>query len=93
MVYNKKALWDKVEAWFKGGQPAESKIDMAGASMQKFQRGIRSSWSFDGDNIPREKRALLNITSHMDPNVTDTATLRVRWGGKFVKKKETGNTS
>ena len=21
MVYNKQALWDKVEAWFKGGDP------------------------------------------------------------------------
>jgi len=89
MVYNKSALWDKVEAWFKGGPPAGGTIDLAGASMQKFQKGIRSNWSFDGGDIPRDKRALLNITSYMDANVTDTATLRVRWGGEFVTRRET----
>ena len=89
MVYNRKALWDKVEAWFKGGPPADGTIDMAGASMQKFQKGIRSNWSFYGDNIPKDKRALLNITSYMDANVTDSATLRVRWGGEFVTRRQT----
>ena len=93
MVYNKSALWDKVEAWFKGGPPAGGTIDLAGASMQKFQKGIRSNWSFDGGNIPRDKRALLNITSYMNANVTDTATLRVRWGGDFVTRRETNNGS
>ena len=93
MVYNKSALWDKVEAWFKGGPPADGTIDLAGASMQKFQKGIRPNWSFDGGNIPRDKRALLNITSYMDANVTDTATLRVRWGGDFVTRRETNNGS
>jgi hypothetical protein len=93
MVYNRKALWNKVEAWFKGGAPADSRIDMTGASMQKFQKGIRSNWSFDVENTPRDKRALLNITSYMDANVTDSATLRVRWGGEFVTKRETKNGS
>ena len=93
MVYNRKALWDKVEAWFKGGAPASGNIDLAGASMQKFQKGVRSNWSFYGDNIPKDKRALLNITSYMDANVTDSATLRVRWGGEFVTKRETKNGS
>lgn len=46
MVYNKKSLWDKVEAWFKGGKPADGTIDPAGASMQKFQKGVRSDRSF-----------------------------------------------
>ena len=92
MVYKRMALWDKVEAWFKGGPPADGTIDLAGASMQKFRKGIRSNWSFDGD-IPREKRALLNIISYMDANVTDTATLRVRWGGEFVTRRETKSGS
>jgi hypothetical protein len=89
MVYNKKALWDKVEAWFKGGKPADSKIDLTGASMQKFQKGVRSNWSFYGDHIPKEKRALMNITSFMDANVTDSATLRVRWDGELVTRSVT----
>jgi hypothetical protein len=93
MVYNKKALWDKVEAWFKGGKPADGTIDLAGASMQKFQKGVRSNWSFYGDHIPKDKRALMNITSYLDANVTDSATLRVRWDGELVTRSVTNKGS
>jgi hypothetical protein len=69
------------------------KIDLAGANMQKFQKGVRSNWSLYGDHIPKEKRALLNITTYMDAQVTDSATLRVRWGGDFVTRRDTKNGS
>jgi hypothetical protein len=92
MVYNKKALWDRVESWFHGGPQADGLIDVQGASMQKFVKGVRSNWSFYGDHIPKEKRALLNITSYMDANVTDSATLKVRWEGDLItKSKENGS--
>lgn len=93
MVYNKSALWDKVDAWFKGGATADGRFDLAGASMQKFKKTVRSNWKFYGDHIPKEKRALLNITSFMDTNVTDTATLRIRWSEPYSsgKKKSKGS--
>ena len=93
MVYNKKALWDKVEAWFKGGAAADGTVDLAGATMQKFQKGVRSNWSLYGDHISKDKRALLNITSYMDANVTDDTTLRVRWEGEFITRRKTNNGS
>lgn len=92
MVYNRKALWDKVEAWFKGGAPADGIIDLEGACMQKFKKGVRSNWRFYGDHIPKDKRALLNITSFMDANVTDTATLRVRWNTTGLTGPKTKNS-
>ncbi len=91
MVYNKQALWDDVEAWFKGGPPADGKIRLEGAEMQKFKKGVRSNWKFYGDHIPKDKRALMNITSYMDAGVTDEATLSVRWEGDLIKKRETEN--
>ena len=93
MVYNKKALWDKVDAWFNGGAPADGKIDPEGATMQKFKKGVRSNWKLYADNIPKEKLALMNITSYMDANVTDSATLRVRWEGTVIKQRNTNNGS
>ncbi len=93
MVYNKKALWDKVEAWFKGGAAADGTIDLAGATMQKFQKDVRSNWSLYGDHISKDKRALLNITSYMDANVTNDTTLRVRWEGEFITRRKTNNGS
>jgi hypothetical protein len=89
MVYKKDALWEDVEAWFKGGDPVDGKIDINHASMQKFNKGVRSNWKFYGDHIPKDKRALMNITSYMDANVTDSATLRVRWEGDLITKRET----
>lgn len=93
MVYDKKALWDKVEAWFKGGVPADGIIDLEGACMQKFKKGVRSNWKFYGDHIPKDKQALLNITSFMDATVTDTATLRVRWTPTYRPNRKTNNNS
>jgi hypothetical protein len=91
MVYNKKALWDEVEAWFKGGQPSDGKIEVQEAVQQKFKKGIRSNWKFYGDHIPKDKRALMNITDYMEQNVSDSATLSVRWDGQLISKKETKN--
>jgi len=91
MVYNKQALWDDVEAWFKGGAPADSRIDVTAAAMQIFKKGVRSSWRFYGEHIPKDQRALMNITDYMDANVTDDATLKVRWEGDLIKRRETGN--
>lgn len=90
MVYNRKALWNDVEAWFAGGEPADSKIKLEGASdMVKFKKSIRSSWGFRGDHIPKDKRALMNITDLMNLDVTDDATLKIEWKGDLVTRTKT----
>jgi hypothetical protein len=90
MVYNKKALWNDVEAWFKGGKPADSKIKLEGAAdMVKFKKNVRSSWGFRGDHIPKDKGALMNITSFMNVEVTDDATLKIEWKGDLVTRTKT----
>jgi len=91
MVYKKEALWDGVEAWFAGGDPVDGKINLEHALMQKFNKGVRSNWKFYGEHIPKDKRALMNITSYMDANVTDSATLRVRWEGDLITKIKTNS--
>jgi len=93
MVYKKRALWDDVEAWFNGGKIADGKINAEEAAMQRFKKGVRSNWSFFGEHIPKEKRALLNITSFLDPSVTDSATLKIRWSGEHITDRTLGNRS
>ncbi|MBD3631049.1 hypothetical protein [Cyclobacterium sp.] len=88
MVYNKKALWDDVESWFMGGEVANGNIHIEEAAMQRFKKGVRSNWSFYGEHIQKDKRALLNITSYLDASVTDSATLRVIWEGEHVSRRE-----
>ena len=90
MVYNKKALWNYVEAWFNGGKPADSKIKLEGASdMVKFKKSVRSSWGFRGDHILKGKDALMNIASFMNLAVTDDATLKIEWKGDLVTRTKT----
>jgi len=93
MVYNRKALWDDVEAWFKGGKPADSKIKMEGAIMQQFKKYVGSNWGLVDETVSWEKRASLNISDYLDPNVTDSATLRIRWDGDLIKERKTDNGS
>ncbi len=91
MVYKKTALWNDVEAWFKGGKPADSKIKMEGAIMQKFKKHVSSSWGLVDKSVSWEKRATMNITDYLDATLTDAATLRVRWDGDLIKKRKTDN--
>ena len=94
MVYNKKALWDKVLAWFKGGNPTDGRIgiDKSNAYMQKFEKGIESTWQlFESDDVPEEKRASINISSFMNTDVTDSATLKIHWKSDLIKRRKTMN--
>jgi len=88
MVYNKKALWDDVEKWFKGGKPVDGKFNVdEGGCMQKIKKGLSSSWKFYDKDTPKDKRAPLNIMSFIDVNVTDSSTLRVKLHGELLKKE------
>ena len=91
MVYKKEAMWNRVEAWFKGGPVADTKIDLEQGKMQGFTKGVHSSWRFFGAHIPKSKQARLNITDFMDYSATDPTTLRFHSQGDLLKKVKTSN--
>lgn len=91
MVYNRKALWDGVNAWFKGGEAVNGTIDTSGAFMQKFKQGVRSTWKIYGDDIPKPKQASMDINMHLNANATDATTFRIDWNSSLVKKRKTKN--
>ena len=43
-AYNRKALWDAVEAWFAGGKPASGAIDPQGAYVRTFSGKGYATW-------------------------------------------------
>ena len=55
--YDKSALWDDVDAWFKGGPIATGQIKESGAFKTKVLDGNQNTWSFnrlkDGQKIKR----------------------------------------
>ena len=89
MVYNRKALWDGVNAWFKGGKPYDGVIDTTGAFMQNFIPGVRSTWKIYGENIPKNKLAIMNINTQLNASLTDAATFRINWNSKLITKQKT----
>jgi len=91
MVYNKKALWDGVKAWFEGGDPVDGTIDLSGACLQKFIGKVRLTWRIYGDHIPKNKRAMLNINSFISAGSTDATTFRLSWNSDLITKRETEN--
>lgn len=91
MVYNKKALWDGVKAWFDGGPPASGKIDASEAGMQPFTGKIRSTWQLFEKDVPKDQRAMLNINTFLSADSTDPVTLTLHWNTKLVTRKKTAN--
>lgn len=93
MVYNRTALWDGVDAWFNGGNPVSGIIDTSGAFMQKFKPGVKSTWRIYGDDMPKDKRAMLNINTLLNANASDSATFRISWDSKQIRKQKTKDGS
>jgi hypothetical protein len=92
-VYNKKALWDGVKAWFEGGDPVDGVIDPRGACVQKFDGQGGTGWRIYMRHIPRGQEAPMAMDSFMSAKVSDPMTFRFQWDSDLVTKKETKNGS
>ncbi|WP_202552407.1 hypothetical protein [Ginsengibacter hankyongi] len=88
MVYNKKALWDGVKAWFDGGKPVSGLIDTSEGFMQHFTGKVRSTWQLFEDNVPKNHRALLNINTFLSADSADPITLTLNWNSNLVTRRK-----
>jgi len=86
--YNKKALWDDVEAWFEGGPPASGAIDPLGASVHRFPGRGGATWKISPP-APREERVPLAWNSFATPVALDSITYGYRWNSQLVTRKDT----
>lgn len=90
MSYNKKALWDSVNAWFKGGPAPSGAIDPDDASVYTFRGDGSATWSIDG---AKRERAPIAWNSMVKPVAPDSITYGYRWNDQLVTKKVTKNGS
>ena len=88
-AYNKKALWNKVKAWFEGGPPASGAIDPSGASVHTFPGRGRATWKIYTPPVPRDKRATIAWNSFATPAAIDSITYGFRWNEQLVTRKDT----
>jgi hypothetical protein len=90
LSYNKKALWDTVDAWFKGGPAASGAIDPGGAGVYTFRGDGGATWSIDET---MRNRAPIAWNSMVKPVAPDSITYGYRWNGQLVTKEHTPNGS
>ncbi len=87
-VYNQKALWESVKAWFSGGPPSRGEIDPNGAYVRRIKGNIYGTWEI---RIPtgkgnEEMKARLDWNAFATPIIIDEYTCGFKWNTKFVRK-------
>jgi len=88
-AYNKKALWDAVEAWFEGGAPASGAIDLVGAFVHRFPGRGGATWKIYTPPVPGEKKVPIAWDSFATPMAPDPSTFGFRWNYDLVTRKDT----
>ena len=88
-AYNKSALWDKVNKWFKGGPPASGAIDTDASVVHTFPGRGGATWRIYTPKVPRDKRVPLPWSSFAFPTAIDSITYGFKWDEKLVTKIET----
>ena len=87
-VYNRKALWDGVKAWFEGGDRVDGTIDPEGTCVQTFNGQGGANWRIYMRHVPKEKRAPMAMDAFMSTKASDPLTFRFQWSGDLVTRKE-----
>jgi hypothetical protein len=88
-AYNKKALWDAVEAWFEGGTPASGTIDPKESIVHSFPGRGGATWKIYTPPVPREKKVPIAWNSFATPMAPDPSTFGYRWNYELVARKKT----
>jgi len=88
-AYNKRALWDAVKVWFKGGPAASGRIDSSEAVVQDIPGEGWSSWEIYGPSTPDDEKVRVDWSSFATPFAPDSSTFGFRWNSEVVTKTDT----
>jgi hypothetical protein len=87
--YNRKALWDQVQAWFDGGPPTSGLINPAGAVVHRFSGKGAATWKIDTPHGPGKEEIPLNWDSFVTSNASDPNTFEYQFNSPLVTTKDT----
>ncbi len=87
-AYNRDAIWNQVDAWFRGGSQADGAIDLKSASIHQFESKGGATWQIYPPGTPREQKAPLAWNSFATPVALDNHTYGYRWNGELVTRSE-----
>ncbi len=87
-AYSKSALWDGVDAWFKGGPPVSGTIDPKASSVHTFSSKGGATWQIYTPGTPREQKVPLAWSSFATPVALDNTTYGYDWAEEVVTKSD-----
>jgi hypothetical protein len=86
--YNRKALWDAVEAWFKDGAPASGVVDPRESVVHPFTGKGGATWRIYADATPKEQRPPMAWSTFATPAALSTDTFGYRWNAEVLSRTE-----
>jgi len=89
--YNRKALWDAVNAWFEGGDPASGAVSPEGAYTHRFTGGGGATWRIYTPDVPREERARVAWSAFANPMADAPDTFEYRWDHDLVTRTDSAD--
>ena len=87
--YKKEALWNEVEAWFDGGDPADGMIDPKAAVAHRFPGRGGATWKIYKPRTPRDEKIRLAWDSFATPTAHDPHTFGFRWNDEMMTQRDT----
>jgi len=89
-AYNRKALWDAVEAWLEGGgSPPSGAIDPEGAVVHTFAGEGGATWKIYAAGTPKDDKVPLAWSSLATSAALDPDTFGYRWNEQLVTRTDT----
>ncbi len=87
--YSKAALWNSVQDWFDGGNPASGTIDTAAQTVHQFPGRGGATWKIYEPGTAREDKVRLAWDAFATPQAIDPHTFGYRWNSDLVTRTDT----
>jgi hypothetical protein len=84
--YDKTALWNAVEDWFEGGEPASGAV--GAGRIRTFTGEARSTWKIYTPDVLKKERVPLDWDSFATPTALDSETFGYKWNEQLVTENK-----
>ncbi|HRK20317.1 MAG TPA: hypothetical protein PLX06_00815 [Fimbriimonadaceae bacterium] len=85
-AYTKNALWNDVDAWFRGGPAANGAVSETASSVHLFKGGGYSTWKIYLPGEDRAKAAEVDWASYATPVALSDLTYGIRWNRELLSR-------
>jgi hypothetical protein len=74
-AYNRDALWNRAQKWFKGGRPAATPLPEQESHRHAFERDLGVGWAVTAPGMKREEREPILADAFIKPELYDAFSL------------------